>query len=144
MALVCGCTDHPVLGGGHRCPISDPALAAAVAHEAQMENVSEADVAYLTVSGVADLRGIDCLARLQLLDMRASTVSDLSPLAGNPTLVNLIIGQSNVVDLGPVGSIAHLANLSINDSPFEDVSPLGALAELGTLALRSPRLKTLG
>jgi predicted XRE-type DNA-binding protein len=59
------------VGGGRRCSISDPALAAAVAREAQVESVAEADVASLTVSGVADLQGIDCLARLQTLDMRA-------------------------------------------------------------------------
>ena len=70
-------------------------------------------------------------------------VSDLSPLAALPNLIDLQIHAENLIgDLSPLSAIASLIRLTINNSLVEDLTPLAA-ANLERLTLNDNSIESL-
>lgn len=122
------------------------------------------DVLQLSVNGVKKLGGIQCLTKLQVLDLNASIVSsqvsDLSPLAGLTDLKDILLNYNTgkITDFTPLGQLPNLETLQLqgagdlpnlaglatcpklrvlymNLTRLEDVTPLGEIATLEVLQL---------
>lgn len=115
----------------------------------------------LVAPAVSSLRGVECLAALETLQIGpqpTSSALDLSPLAGLPKLNAIAIDRTHVESLAPLGTLAELVQLYLFQLPgtldfaplarsnqlemlyldgdiIDDLSPLGALNTLTYLNL---------
>ena len=74
-------------------------------------------------------------AKVEVLDLSASGLSDVSRLAGLEDVEELDLGRNRVDDLWPLAEMAGLEVLDLRDNAVEDLSPLGGLAQLRVLDL---------
>jgi len=98
----------------------------------------------LYISGCRELRDISPLSEvsgLRHLALTSSAVSDLSPLAGLPNLISLMLGGSTTLkDISPLAGIKNLRALSLNGSQgIRDIRPLAELRNLTRLGLSNLR-----
>jgi internalin A len=119
------------------CTFRDPDLARAVASKASSAGIPEDELVSLTVDYLADLSGIGCLSKLERLTIYDGTVSDLSPLAGHPSLRYLWI-FGNVDDLSPLASVEGLTDLVINSPSLRSLAGLAPALRLQTLDVEGP------
>jgi predicted DNA-binding WGR domain protein len=70
------------------------------------------------------------LARLRVLQLDGTKVSDLSPLAGHAGIEELNLRRTRVHDLAPLARLPRLKKLNIWKTPVENLSPLSGCVEL--------------
>src|SRR5882757_8659596 len=108
VALLGGC----VSSEGSSCEFADPSLAAAVVNEANFSGVPQSEVVVVVAPGTTNLQGVQCLRRLETLDVVGGPIADLSPLRGNSTLETLIV-ETTATEVVSLGTLPHLSSLTI-------------------------------
>ena len=94
-----------------------------------------AGVTILSLTGVTDLDGIQCLPNLSSVDVFDSERPNIAPLGATTSLYNLGITRSGLPDLTPLGSLNTLNTLRLTDNRISDVSALASLTNLQALHL---------
>ena len=147
---------------------ADPALEAAVREAAGRERgtLSTAELERITrldapQRGIESLDGIERLANLERLNLRANRVADLTPLAALPRLQQLELRNNNITDLRAVNlnalaALTQLTYLGLRhnrgpahpESPddherISDISPLAQLTRLERLDLRDNHISDI-
>ena len=93
---------------------------------------------------------------LQLVDIRDSQVTDLSPLTGKPTIETINLSGTPVTDLSALKGLVSLEDLDVSETAIQDLSKLPFLPNLQSLNLeetpvtdlsplveRTPRLQSI-
>jgi len=122
--------------------IPDPGLKAAIEDELWVTDPTPTDMLGLTYlvalyRQIADLKGLEYAANLQVLGLRDNQISDLTPLAGLTHLESLNLSMNQIRDLTPLAGLHSLKTLDVHDNPMiEDLSPVATLASLETFIIR--------
>jgi internalin A len=90
------------------------------------------DLGATQVADLSPLAGLGSLTRLNLI---GTQVADLSPLAGLASLTRLNLDGTQVADLSPLAGLASLTELYLGGTQVADLSPLAGLASLTELYL---------
>ncbi|MGX9965813.1 leucine-rich repeat domain-containing protein [Roseomonas sp. F4] len=77
------------------------------------------------------------------LQLRATSISDLSPLSGLISLERLDISDTGVTDLAPLVGLSSLRMLNLDGTDVTDLSPLSELTSLTQLGLDSTKVTDL-
>ncbi|MFA6107832.1 MAG: leucine-rich repeat domain-containing protein [Candidatus Latescibacterota bacterium] len=85
--------------------------------------------------GIVDLRGIEQLQHLEVVDLAENLITDLAPLAQLPRLQSLDLTSNQVHDLSPLAGLQTLQFLALAYNPLRDLGPLLGLAQLQWLEL---------
>ncbi len=111
--------------------------------DAVSPGVVKIEVLDLSAQGLADLSALSGLADLEVLDLGGNRIADLWPLAGMGGLERLDLGDNAVADLSALGGLAGLRVLDLSDNAVSDISPLAALTGLRRLDLSGNRVADL-
>ena len=123
--------------GAATAPVfADSALQSAVA-EAAAAVGSARDLVSLSAKdrGIADLDGIEQLARLEVLDLYGNEIRDLSPLEGLRRLRYLDLGSNRVEEVTALASLKSLQVLLLADNGVTDLAALAGLDSLQSVDL---------
>lgn len=98
----------------------------------------------LVATGVRDLAPLAGALRLEHLSLARSAVDDLTPLSRLPALAELKLDRTAVTDLTPLAGSTTLRRLDLGETPIGDLAQLGALPRLTVLDIGSaPALRRL-
>lgn len=86
----------------------------------------------------------DKLKELQSLDLSASELSDIAPLAKLVNLNELTLSFNRIEDITPLEGLKNLRELFLGDNEIRVVTGLGQLAQLKTLDLGSNQIEDIG
>ena len=128
----------PAPGGptGVALVFADAALQSAVEEAAAAAGSAEELVSLSAKErGIADLDGIEQLARLEVLDLYGNEIRDLSPLAGLRRLRYLDLGANQVEEVSALSSLKSLQVLLLADNGVTEVSALAGLDSLQSVDL---------
>ena len=116
---------------------ADSALQSAVEEAAAAGTGDAAGLVSLSAKdrGIADLGGIEQLARMEVLDLYGNEIRDLSPLAGLRRLRYLDLGANRVEEVSALASLKSLQVLLLADNQVTEASALAALDSLQSLDL---------
>ena len=92
---------------------------------------------------VRALEGLEGHRDLHTVDVSATRVADLGPLAGLPSLAVLRLRHTRVTSLAPLASVPTLEELDIAHTAVEDISVLRRLPALASLDLRASAVTDL-
>jgi Leucine-rich repeat (LRR) protein len=84
-------------------------------------------------SSWGDLRGLENLRQLRVLDLSWTEAADLAPLAGMVHLEVLDVSYTFVSSIAPLAPLRALRHLDLNHTQVADLSPLKGHAALETL-----------
>ena len=101
---------------------------------------TKVEVLDLSASGLSDVSSLVGLADLETLDLGGNRIDDLWPLTAMGGLVVLNLRGNAIDDLSPLGGLQHLRVLDLSGNAVSDVSPLAALTALRRLDLSGNRL----
>jgi serine/threonine protein kinase len=87
---------------------------------------------YGTINRLDDLRA---MINLRVVNLTGQSISDLSPLADCPSIINLNIHESPVTDVSPLASMPRLRFLYLQGSDIQDFSPFSEMRSLEHLFL---------
>jgi internalin A len=76
---------------------------------------------------------VDAVPQLRHLEIRKSSVSDLSPLRRLTQLESLTISDSHIVNVRPIANLPHLTHLNLRGNQIRDISSLSGLKQLKSL-----------
>ena len=135
----------PVAGGPAAVAELDviPSAAPALPPSLDAWHPAKVEVLDLSARGLADLSALSGLADLEVLDLGGNRIADLSPLAGIAGLERLDLRDNAVADLSALAGLASLRVLDLSGNAVSDVSPLAALTELRRLDLSGNRVADL-
>src|SRR5215470_2461401 len=103
---------------------------------ATLPSVSALDLRATAVSDLSPLRRLTSLTRL---DLRFTRVDDLSPLADLHELYGLDLNSTRVSSIAPIANLTKLSGLDLSSTSVSDLGPLKDLVALKTLSLfRAP------
>ena len=128
----------PAIGGptGVALVFADSALQSAVEEAASAVGSAEELVSLSAKErGIADLGGVEQLARLEVLDLYGNEIRDLSPLAGLRRLRYLDLGSNRVEEVSALASLKSLQVLLLADNEVTEVSALAGLDSLQSVDL---------
>jgi len=74
-------------------------------------------------------------ANVTHLELASNPITDISPLSGLTSLIELSLWGSGVTDLSPLSNLTSLTHLGLWGNRFEDLSPIADLTNLAVLAL---------
>ena len=121
--------ESPIFDGWVTGAFADSALQVAVD-----EAVASTSGALVALSangrGIADLRGIEELTELEVLNLARNEIRDLSPLAGLRQLRFLDLGNNQIEEVSPLRSLERLQVLILAHNAVQD---LAAILELDSL-----------
>ena len=103
-------------------------------------NSTKVEVLDLSARGLADLSALAGLADLEALDLGGNRVADLWPLAAMTGLEQLDLRGNAVADLSALGGLEGLRVLDLSDNAVADISPLAGLTRLRRLDLSGNRV----
>ena len=86
-------------------------------------------------TSVSDISPLASLTELQSLYLTGTGVSDISPLASLTELQSLYLTETSVSDISPLASLTELQSLYLTETSVSDISPLASLTELKSLYL---------
>jgi TolB protein len=122
--------------------IADANLEAAVRQALKKPTgpLTEAEAAPLTTleaqgRGIKELKGIERLINLVVLDLSDNQVQDLSPLTRLTQLTFLDLSGNQVKDLSALSGLGRLEILVLDANQVHDLSPLSRLTQLKSLEL---------
>ena len=135
----------PVAGGPAAVAELDviPSAAPALPPSLDAWHPAKVEVLDLSARGLADLSALSGLADLEVLDLGGNRIADLSPLAGIAGLERLDLRDNAVADLSALGGLAGLRVLDLSGNAVADISPLAALTEMRRLDLSGNRVADL-
>ena len=103
--------------------------------ETEPWSAAKVEVLDLSASGISDVFSLTGLTDVEALDLGGNRVNDLSPLAVMAGLEVLDLRDNAVTDLSPLGSLTHLRVLDLSGNAVTDLSPLAGLTALRRLDL---------
>ena len=103
--------------------------------EAGLRSPAKVEVLDLSARGLSDLSALADFADLEVLDLGGNRVDDLWPLAAMAGLEVLDLGGNAVDDVAALGSLTHLRVLDLSGNAVSDISPLAGLTALRRLDL---------
>ena len=130
-------------GSDAAAPETAPTTAPVLLPGTTFPSPAKIEVLDLSAQGLADLSVLWGLADLEVLDVGGNRIVDLWPLAGMGGLERLDLGDNAVVDLSALGGLAGLRVLDLSDNAVSDISPLAALTGLRRLDLSGNRVADL-
>ena len=104
---------------------------------------TKVEVLDLSASGLSDVSPLAGLQDVEVLDLGGNRIDDLGPLAALPGLTVLDLRANDVGDLSPLASLPHLRVLDLSDNAVSDLTPLAGLAALRRLDLSGNRVADL-
>ena len=119
--------------------IPDPVLPGPI-WESGYPGAAKVEVLDLSAGGLSDVSSLAGLADLEALDLGGNRVDDLWPLTAMGGLVVLNLRGNAIDDLSPLGGLQHLRVLDLSGNAVSDVSPLAALTALRRLDLSGNRV----
>ena len=102
--------------------------------EAQMKLTGSRELD-LRGTSISDLSPIVNLTMLESLDLMETSVSDISSLASLVTLQSLNLTGTSVSDISPIVALTALRSLDLVGTQVSDLTPLASLTELRSLNL---------
>ena len=111
--------------------------------ETASRSPAKVEVLDLSASGLSDLSSLAGLADVEVLDLGGNRVDDLWPLAGMAGLAVLDLRDNAVGDLSALAGLRHLRVLDLSDNAVSDLSPLAGLTALRRLDLAGNRVADL-
>ena len=111
--------------------------------EAGSWGAAKVEVLDLSASGLSDLSALAGLADLEVLDLGGNRVDELWPLAALAGLEVLDLGNNAVHDLSALASLPQLRVLDLSGNDVLDISPLAGLTALRRLDLSDNRVADL-
>ena len=123
--------------------IPDPNLRAAIENElgvASGDTIRPGDMETLTEliathKNIRNLTGLEYATKLQVLDLRDNSISDISPLAKLTNLTTLRFARNNITDISPVARLTNLTELNFRSNSVSDIAPVTRLTNLTSLWL---------
>ncbi|MDE0361419.1 MAG: sulfatase-like hydrolase/transferase [Rhodospirillaceae bacterium] len=106
-------------------------------------SAGKVEVLDLSASGLTDVSSLVRLGDVEVLDLGGNRVDDLWPLAAMLGLEVLDLGDNAVGDLSPLASLGHLRVLDLSGNAISDISPLAGLTALRRLDLSDNRVTDL-
>jgi Leucine-rich repeat (LRR) protein len=88
-----------------------------------------------------DIDAIENLPQLEHLNLNATLVRDLSPLANLTRLHTLECRDTDIVTISPLGELVELQFLQLNGTRIRDLTPLSRLTNLEQLYLRGTEVQ---
>jgi len=88
---------------------------------------------YRPLSGITDLKGLECCTSLTGLDLGWNQISDISPLANLTSLTELGLDSNQISDISPLANLTHLTSLHLDSNQISDISLLANLTSLTEL-----------
>jgi Leucine-rich repeat (LRR) protein len=138
------CADSPL-------EFADPGLEQAVREmiekpdgDLYADDVAGLTELYANNAEISNLRGIECLPSLQVLDLSWNDVADVSRLAALPALVGLDLQNNAIADVSPIAGLGALTDLDLSMNDVVDVAPLAGLGALTDLSLAETEVEALG
>ena len=104
---------------------------------------TKVEVLDLSASGLSDVSPLAGLQDVEVLDLGGNRIDDLGPLGALPGLTVLDLRANDVGDLSPLASLPHLRVLDLSDNAVSDLTPLAGLAALRRLDLSGNRVADL-
>ena len=104
---------------------------------------AKVEVLDLSTSGLSDLSGLAGLQDVEVLDLGGNRVADLWPLTGMAGLEVLDLRDNAVGDLSALAGLRHLRVLDLSGNAVSDISPLAGLTALRRLDLSGNRVADL-
>ncbi|MXY15707.1 MAG: hypothetical protein F4Y57_01530 [Acidobacteria bacterium] len=111
--------------------------------EAGSRSAAKVEVLDLSARGLSDLSALAGLADVEVLDLGGNRVDDLWPLTGMAGLEVLDLSDNVVDDLSALASLRHLRVLDLSGNTVSDLSPLAGLTALRRLDLSGNRVADL-
>ncbi|MYD85140.1 MAG: hypothetical protein F4Y14_02540 [Acidobacteria bacterium] len=111
--------------------------------ETASRGAAKVEVLDLSASGLSDLSPLAGLADVEVLDLGGNGVDDLWPLAGMAGLEVLDLRGNAVGDLSALAGLRHLRVLDLSGNAVSDLSPLAGLPRLRRLDLSGNRVADL-
>ena len=138
-------TDRPVrhTRRADRDDAAAPHIVLAGPRETGSWNTAKLEVVDLSASGLSDLSSLAGLQDVEVLYLGGSRVDDLGPLAAMTGLEVLDLRDNAVANLSPLASLARLRVLDLSGNAVTDVSPLAGLTALRRLDLSGNRVADL-
>jgi len=106
-------------------------------------DTAKVDVLDLSASGLSDVSSLAGLGDVEVLDLGGNRVDDLWPLTAMAGLEILDLRDNAVGDLSPLASLPHLRVLDLSGNAVSDISPLAGLTALRRLDLSGNRVADL-
>ncbi|MCY3811055.1 MAG: fibronectin type III domain-containing protein, partial [Gammaproteobacteria bacterium] len=104
---------------------------------------AKVEVLDLSASGLSELSSLAGHTDVEVLDLGGNRVGDLWPLTGMAGLAVLDLGDNAVDDLSALASLPHLRVLDLSGNAVSDISPLAGLTRLRRLDLSGNRVADL-
>ena len=98
-------------------------------------SAGKVEVLDLSASGLADVSSLGGLGDVEVLDLGGNRVDDLWPLAAMAGLEVLDLRDNAVGDVSPLAGLPHLRLLDLSGNAVSDLSPLAGLTALRRLDL---------
>ncbi|MDE0191895.1 MAG: leucine-rich repeat domain-containing protein, partial [Gammaproteobacteria bacterium] len=111
--------------------------------ETESWSTAKVDVLDLSASGLSDVSSLAGLGDVEVLNLGGNRVDDLWPLAAMSGLEVLDLRNNAVGDLSPLASLGHLRVLDLSGNAVSDISPLAGLTALRRLDLSGNRVGDL-
>ncbi|MDE0365660.1 MAG: leucine-rich repeat domain-containing protein, partial [Gammaproteobacteria bacterium] len=108
--------------------------------ETRFLSAAKVEVLDLSASGLSDVSSLAELADVEVLDLSGNRIDDLWPLAAMAGLEVLDLRDNAVVDLSALASLPHLRVLDLSGNAISDTSPLAGLTALRRLDLSGNRV----
>jgi Leucine-rich repeat (LRR) protein len=137
-------TPGPVQADGDPVVIfPDPNLEAAIReaidkpigdiYQSELEDLTEFSAEQ---GGIVNITGLEHCTNLRSLDLSLNhIISDISPLAGLTSLIELNLWHNQISDISPLASLTSLIELNLGSNEIGDISPLASLTNLTLLDL---------
>ena len=85
--------------------------------------------------GISDLRGLEYAIKLQRIELRRNSITNLSPLVKLTRLNNIKLRGNKVSDVTPLAGLLNLDWLGLEDNEITDLVPLKGLIKLRGVGL---------
>jgi len=86
---------------------------------------------------------LQVLSNLEILDLRGTQISDVTPLSRLTQLKQLYLLGTQVTDVSPLSKLTQLKNLNLFGTQVKDISPLSKLLQLKNLNLFKTQVKDI-
>jgi len=102
-------------------------------YQSELEDLTEFSAEQ---GGIVNITGLEHCTNLRSLDLSLNhIISDISPLAGLTSLIELNLWHNQISDISPLASLTSLIELNLGSNQISDISPLASLTNLTLLDL---------
>ena len=101
-----------------------------------LEYATNLEHLYLAVNAIENLEPLaGLMRRLQILNLSANQIMDITPLANLTNLTELKVSRNQIMDITPLANLTNLTELTVFQNQVHDLNPLTGLTRLTFLDL---------